>query len=119
MDAPFSNGTIAALERRVAELEASLAEATEALQHRQRDRHVLLHRLRGPLTVIIGFADTLASRPDAPRERTVERLERISQAARRMNDLLDELAETDSPEPDATKLHTPQADATQEAERSG
>jgi signal transduction histidine kinase len=56
--------------------------------------HVLRHKLRSPLTVIIAYADTLISESESgivPRDRLIERLGRMRTAAGRIAHLLDEL----------------------------
>jgi predicted transcriptional regulator len=56
--------------------------------------HVLRHKVRGPLTVIIAYADTLITESEAgavPRDRLVQRLSRIRTAASRIALLMDEL----------------------------
>lgn len=50
----------------------------------------LVHDLRTPLTIVTGFADLLRKRPDMPAEQRDEFLERITDAAREMVQLLDE-----------------------------
>jgi signal transduction histidine kinase len=49
----------------------------------------LTHDLRTPLTIVTGFADLLARRPDMPEEQRREFIERIAEAARDMVAMLD------------------------------
>jgi len=81
---------IDALQRRVEELERELRES----HTRDSQRRVTLHRIRSPLTVVIGFAETLASQGTVMTEdRLTDRLNRIITAARRIDSMLDELGE--------------------------
>jgi signal transduction histidine kinase len=85
-----------ALARRVAELERTIQEYRD----QESQRKVLLHKIRSPLTVIIGFAETLAGRARSgaiTQERLGDRLQRISEAARRVDSMLDELASVPGP----------------------
>ncbi len=78
------------LRARITELETALREVTEQASRRR----VIIHRIRSPLTVIVGFAETLATRAAAgeiSRERLHDRLVRINEAARKIDAMLDEL----------------------------
>lgn len=81
--------------RRAARAEARVAEAERLLAEQEREKTdcmlLVAHDLKGPLSVISGWAETLVEKPDVPRDDLVHMLKKIKSNAARMTSLVENM----------------------------
>jgi len=112
-DSAPGDNRVDTLQRRVEELEQALRDSRE----RDSQRRITLHRVRSPLTVVIGFAETLVSRGSVlPEDRLTDRLNRIIAAARRIDAMLDELGEQQDRHPVSVPVSDQPSQSSQSSE---
>lgn len=81
--------------RRAARAEARVAGLEERLVEQEREKIecmlVVAHDLKGPLSVIFGWAETLVEKPDVPRDELLRMLKKIKSNAGRMTGLVENM----------------------------